>query len=122
MVRSVLVEQMSDLGYRVAEASDGLADLERLDGASQPDLIVTDFAMPGMNGLLLIEEARRASPQLPAVLLTGYADAKIDEHGLDGRTVLLRKPVSHADLADAAARSPGRDGARVNRQQQVVTR
>jgi len=104
MVRNVLVAQMSDLGYEVAEASDGLAALERLDGASSPDLIVTDFAMAGMNGLLLIEEARRASPQLPAVLLTGYADAKIDERGLDSRTVLLRKPVSHAGLADAVAR------------------
>ena len=69
-----------------------------------------------MNGLLLIEEARRASPQLPAVLFTGYADPKIDEYRLDGRTVLLRKPVSHADLADAAARVLHATGRGVNRQ------
>ena len=104
MVRSVVSSQLTDFGYRVAEASDGLAALAHLEGAaSPPDLIVTDFAMPGMNGLILIEEARRARPELPAILFTGYADANIDGRGLSDTTVLLRKPVSYIELANATA-------------------
>ncbi len=104
MVRSVVSSQLADFGYRVAEASDGLSALAHLEGASSPpDLIVTDFAMPGMNGLVLIEEARRTRPELPAILFTGYADTNIDGHGLSDTTVLLRKPVSYIELANATA-------------------
>jgi len=38
------------------------------------DLIITDFLMPTMNGIQLLAEARRHQPQVPRVLLTGYAD------------------------------------------------
>ena len=70
------------------------------------DLLVTDFSMPGMNGLFLIEEARRRHPSLPALLLTGYADADVwaRKEIADGEpTLLLRKPVSDSVLAAQAA-------------------
>ena len=54
----------------------GLAALAQIEAGDIPDLLVTDFAMPGMNGLTLIKEARRHRPGLPALLLTGYADGK----------------------------------------------
>jgi DNA-binding response OmpR family regulator len=61
--------------------------------------------MPGMNGRVLIGEARRRRPGLPALLLTGYADAE-GRLGLagekDGVTALLRKPVSGDELARRA--------------------
>ena len=72
-------------------------------GVHAVDLLISDFAMPGMNGLMLIHEARRRRPELPALLLTGYADAGVRlalEDAKTGSTALLRKPVSGAELAE----------------------
>lgn len=106
MVRELLVGQMEERGYRVAQAGDGLEALARLDGGAGVDLLISDFAMPGMDGLTLIREARRRRPELPAVLLTGYADASVRlavEDVGTGSTALLRKPVSGTALAERAA-------------------
>lgn len=121
MVRTVLVGQIEQLGYAVVESSDGLAALARLDAGYRPDLLLTDFSMPGMNGLMLIDEARRRFPGLPAVLLTGFADSRLREIERlgDERTRVVRKPVTESALgehlaqllrarpADAAGRSSG---------------
>jgi len=100
------VSQLEDQGYQIIEASDGLAALALLDKNEMLDLLVTDFAMPGMNGLALIKEMHRRRPELPALLLTGYADAGV-QHAIDDmkgwRPVLLRKPVRGDELAERAA-------------------
>ena len=61
--------------------------------------------MPGMNGLALIEEARKRHPGLPALLLTGYADtsSSIDINGLGDGTRFLQKPISVQQLAENVA-------------------
>ena len=106
MVREVVVGQMEELGYQVAQAGDGLDALAQIDGGAVVDLLISDFAMPGMNGLTLIQEARQRRPELPAMLLTGYADASVRltvEDAEAGGTALLRKPVSGTALAERAA-------------------
>jgi signal transduction histidine kinase/CheY-like chemotaxis protein len=106
MVREVVAGQMEERGYRVAQAGDGLKALAQLDGGAAVDLLISDFAMPGMNGLTLIQEARRRRPDLPVLLLTGYADAGVRlalEDGDTGSTALLRKPASGTALAERAA-------------------
>jgi CheY-like chemotaxis protein len=106
MVREVVVGQMEERGYRVAQAGDGLEALAQLDGGAAVDLLISDFAMPGMNGLTLIQEARRRRPDLPVLLLTGYADAGVRlalEDAEAGSTALLRKPASGTALAERAA-------------------
>jgi signal transduction histidine kinase len=104
MVREVLAHELEDRGFQVVTASDGLSALALLDRGEPADVLVSDYAMPGMNGLTLIEEARRRRPDLPALLLTGYAE---DEAGLAAAqnrlTVLLRKPVSGEELAARAS-------------------
>jgi signal transduction histidine kinase/CheY-like chemotaxis protein len=106
LVRNTLVSQLEDQGYQIVEASDGLAALALLDRNEPIDLLVTDFAMPGMNGLALIKEVHRRWPELPALLLTGYADAGV-QHAIDDmkgwQPVLLRKPVRSDDLTERAA-------------------
>ena len=106
MVREVVVCQLEERGYRVTQAGDGLEALEQLDRGAAVELLISDFAMPGMNGLLLIQEARRRRPELPVLLLTGYADASVRlavEDAEAGSTELLRKPVSGTVLAERAA-------------------
>jgi CheY-like chemotaxis protein len=115
LVREVLAGHLQDRGYRTLQASDGLAALARFDAGEAADLMVTDLSMPGMNGLVLIEEARRRRPDLPIVLLTGYADAGLHVAGAYAAggsaapspeppdVVILRKPVSGDELAAHAA-------------------
>jgi PAS domain S-box-containing protein len=105
MVREVLVHELESIGYEVAEASDGLAALARIDAGEKPNLLVTDYAMPGMNGWTLIEEARRRLPDLPAVVLTGYAEQAVAHTVVlpDQTTRLLRKPITTGRLAASVA-------------------
>ena len=106
MVRLLLAAHLEDVGYDIVQASDGLDALARLDDGEDIDLLVTDFAMPGMNGLALIQEARKRLPELPVLLLTGYADAGVRDRLIDDTTVdtvMLRKPVSPEELASRAA-------------------
>jgi CheY-like chemotaxis protein len=94
-VRTFLVDCLKMLGYAVTEASHGRAGLERLQ-ADNPDLLMVDFAMPGMNGLEVIAEAKRSRPQLPVILATGYADVDVSK---DQGYAVLRKPFQIGDLA-----------------------
>jgi PAS domain S-box-containing protein len=68
------VDLLEDLGYRVIEANSGTKALEILRSGSPVDLIVTDYAMPGMTGVELAGAAREFRPDLPVLLATGYAD------------------------------------------------
>jgi CheY-like chemotaxis protein len=66
-----------DLGHEVSEASDAREALDRLRNDPAPfDLLVTDYAMPLISGTELIEQARQLRAELPALLITGYADAQ----------------------------------------------
>ncbi len=68
------VSLLEDLGHEVLRASSGADALKLLQGDGAVDLMITDYAMPGMNGLQLAEEARKLRPGLPILLATGYAD------------------------------------------------
>lgn len=67
-----------------------------LDG--EVDLLLTDFAMPELNGAQMAKIARQRFPYLPVVFLTGYAELQGLE--LPG-SVVIQKPVHHEDLARA---------------------
>jgi PAS domain S-box-containing protein len=98
-VRAVLAAGLADAGHAVAEAADGAGALSCLAFGFEPDVLVTDLAMPGgMDGLTLVGEVRRRCPGLPAVLVTGHAgEAAADAlrtAGACGPFVVVRKPVS----------------------------
>lgn len=96
-VRTFMVDCLAMLGYSVTEAAHGRAGLDRLE-IDDPHLLMVDFAMPGMNGLEVIDEVRRKRPDLPVVLATGYADVDVSKESMDGFDV-LRKPFQIGDLA-----------------------
>ncbi len=106
MVREVLAGEMEARGFLVTTANDAAAALALLDGGQATDLLITDYAMAGMNGLALIGQARRRRPDLPALLLTGFAEARAESalsSGQDRLTVLLRKPIAGEELARQAS-------------------
>jgi PAS domain S-box-containing protein len=65
---------LEDLGHTVIQAASGAKALEVLRTEKPIDLMITDYAMPGMTGLQLAEAARGLRPELPILLATGYAD------------------------------------------------
>jgi len=68
------VDMLEDLGHRVVAANSGEEALKVLRSDAAIDLLVTDYAMPRMNGAQLAEAARRLRPRLPVLLATGYAE------------------------------------------------
>lgn len=99
-VRRSLADSLDALGYRVVEAAHGQAGLEALAGDPAPDVMILDFAMPGLTGAEVAQEALRRRPDLPILIATGYADTS----SLDGelrKLRLLRKPFHARQLADA---------------------
>jgi CheY-like chemotaxis protein len=85
------------LGYQVAHVQDAQACLDMLETHS-PDLLITDFLMPGMSGAELIKQARVKRPKLPAIMATGYADLDAVDAVIHSDMV-LRKPFLLTDLA-----------------------
>ncbi|MDB5986457.1 MAG: chemotaxis protein CheY [Nevskia sp.] len=73
-VRTITASVLEELGYAVTQANGGREALLCLERDSAIDLMVVDFAMPGMNGREVARQARQRRPGLPIVLITGYAD------------------------------------------------
>ena len=68
---------LRDLGHAVETASDGPAMLRRLGAApAECDLIITDYAMPLMSGCEMLKQAREILPDIPAIIISGYADSR----------------------------------------------
>ena len=65
---------LEDLGHDVIKASSGAAALDVVKSGKPIDLLITDYAMPGMTGVQLADAVRELRPDLPILLATGYAD------------------------------------------------
>ncbi|NLS06314.1 response regulator [Rhizobium sp. P32RR-XVIII] len=89
-------DMLLDLGHEVVEAHSGAEALELLGSGEQFDLLITDFSMPGMNGVELARVARQLHPGLPVLMATGYADLPSDAQ-IDA--VRLGKPFTQHQLA-----------------------
>lgn len=98
-VRSVLVQVLSGLGYRVTAACDGVEALERL--AAEPvHLIISDIVMPRMGGHELWERVRAAHPGVLFLLSSGYAEsAAQDRFARQDGVPFLAKPYGIDALA-----------------------
>jgi CheY-like chemotaxis protein len=104
LVLATTVGMLEDLGYATVEARSGQEALELQHAGRQVDLVITDYAMPGMSGLQLAEELHLARPRLPVLLATGSSD--IQGTG-DTRIERLAKPFSAYELAEAIDRCLG---------------
>jgi CheY-like chemotaxis protein len=96
-VRSFIAECLDMLGYVPIEVSSGAEALARI-ADSKPELLIVDFAMPGMNGLEVARAAHQLAPGMPILLATGYAEIDY-KSGDDVLCGTLRKPFQIADLA-----------------------
>jgi signal transduction histidine kinase len=98
-VRQFIVECLEMSGHRVTQAEHGEAGLAQIDSA-EPDLMIVDFLMPGMNGAQLAAEVGIRRPDLPIIIATGYADMQEIERVV-GKNAVLRKPFQMRDLLES---------------------
>jgi CheY-like chemotaxis protein len=90
---------LQDFECITLQAADGMAGLAILDSGQQIDLLISDIGLPGMNGRQLAEAARLSRPQLPVLLMTGYAEnAALAGGFLEQGMQLLTKPFTLAEL------------------------
>ncbi|QIK96760.1 response regulator [Sphingomonas sp. HDW15A] len=121
-VRTVIGEQLRDLGANVEIAGSGETALELARAAGdKPHVILSDYAMPGMNGLETIRAVRTVLPAIRAVLMTGYADDDaLDAH--DQHTALVRKPIALNELVAVLGGRPDEPGSSVDSTEPVLRR
>ncbi|MBP1804649.1 PAS domain S-box protein [Rubellimicrobium aerolatum] len=100
LVRIGTAEMLRELGYEVVEAAGAAQALDLVRRGLAPDLLVTDYLMPGMSGAQLAAELREMRPGLPVLLVTGYAEVA---QAPAGRLPRLAKPFRQADLAQRVA-------------------
>jgi len=92
-IRRLLVDLLTEAGYHVRQAADGLSGLAALQSAARVDLLVTDVGLPGLNGRQMADAARDKRPQLNVLFMTGYAEVATVTSGLLGeRMQMIVKP------------------------------
>ena len=99
LVRIGIGDMLADLGHEVVTAGSGFTALELLK-RGDIDLMVTDYAMPGMTGGELASAAHGLNPDLPILLITGYANLSAE---VGSGVPRLAKPFRQADLAACMA-------------------
>ncbi len=105
-VRETLVQMVEFDGHRVESVADGRTALAALANR-KPDMLLVDFAMPGLNGAELIAKAHEIHPDLPCLLITGYWDSEsLASSGVS--CPILRKPFTHNALRDAMVAALGK--------------
>jgi signal transduction histidine kinase/ActR/RegA family two-component response regulator len=100
IVRSLIVEELAELGYDAVEAIDGPAGLAILQSDRRIDLLITDIGLPGLNGRQLADAARERRPDLKILFMTGYAEnAALASGFLEPGMAMITKPFAMAALA-----------------------
>ncbi|HLL22141.1 MAG TPA: sigma-54 dependent transcriptional regulator [Kofleriaceae bacterium] len=102
-LRFALAEMLGDRGHDVLEAADGAQALAQL---ADVDVVVTDLAMPGLDGIGLVREVRRRAPGVPVIVLTARGSEKSAVEAMKaGAEDYLTKPFDVEEVALAVRRA-----------------
>jgi len=95
-VRGLVTRALDEEGHELTTANDGAEALDVLkEHDGKFDLLLADVKMPVMDGVALAMAAGREHPELPIMLMTGYADQRERAHGLDALVHdVIAKPFS----------------------------
>ena len=103
-VRDMTAAVLEEFGHDVHRAASGTEALEQLrEGECECDLVISDYAMPQLSGTDFLREVRILCPDVPALIITGYAEKESILEGLEDVEVLL-KPFTPGALEAAIAR------------------
>jgi PAS domain S-box-containing protein len=95
LVRSATADMLLDAGFHVEQAESGVAAIQMIEKGLQFDALVTDHAMPGMTGAELARRMRLSRPEVPILIITGYANLSDADTGSFPR---LAKPFTQSEL------------------------
>lgn len=105
-VADVLAAALEDEGYRVVTAANGRQAIERVT-EQRPDLIVSDFMMPVMDGPTMAHALRSdGNKDIPIIMMSAMPEAAVRER-FDGYFGFLRKPFRIHTVADLVAKALG---------------
>ena len=104
MMLDVIGRILQRENFRLPTASDGPAAIRQLEAAGgHVDLLVTDFAMPGMLGRELAERVRQRCPSVKVLYQTGFSDMLFEDRvELEDGAAFLEKPFTARGLREAA--------------------
>ena len=104
-IRWVIVEALTELNLTVQDFADGSAVIAAL-ADQQPDLLITDIAMPGESGIEVLRQAKKHYPDLAVVIITAYADldSTVDAFS-EGAFEYLPKPFDIETLQQVVKRA-----------------
>lgn len=116
IIRTLMSNSLTKAGYEVITAVDGESGLQKVI-QEKPDLVVTDFQMPGMSGLDVITEIQRIQPGLPVILLTAHGDVALTIKSIQvGAYDFIEKPLQMQELLEVI-----RNGLEISYQSQTLT-
>jgi CheY-like chemotaxis protein len=96
--------------YHVETACDGGEALDRLRAGLQPQIVLLDIQMPGIDGLTTLRYMRKLHPSLKVIMCSGEEDlSKMRKAEVLGAQAYLAKPVQHLYLSAALQRCLGAD-------------
>ena len=98
-VRSVASRVLEGCGYHVVTAGSGEEALARCLEGLEPDLVITDVVMPGINGDQLVARLRAQRADLRVLYTSGFSAEAVVHHGVTAGEHFLSKPFTPSDLA-----------------------
>ncbi len=99
-VQSLMSAILRKKGYDVLLARDGKEGLEQVKGR-RPDLVITDYQMPGMSGMEVLSDLRQIDPGLPVIMLTAHGDASLTIKSIQsGAFDYIEKPINPRELLE----------------------
>ncbi len=103
--RSALAELLREEGYTVEVAADGFKALPKLE-EFEPDLVLTDLQMPGLDGIALMRKAHQLDPQLAVIVMTAFGEIRTAVSAMrQGALDYLAKPLDLEELTISVERA-----------------
>ncbi len=104
-VRAFVIRALEHFGHEVKAVADGGAALQEL-GTESYDLLLTDIVMPVMDGIALALKATQSYPDMPVILMTGFAAEKQRAHNLEELIhEVVSKPFTLNEIGTIIARA-----------------
>jgi CheY-like chemotaxis protein len=103
-IAGLLEMVLADEGHRVLTAANGRQGLERLAEGPRPDLVISDYMMPVLDGAGLLRAMRENEAQrdIPCIVMSSMPEANVRER-IDGYEAFVRKPFDLATMVQLVA-------------------
>ena len=108
LIRWSLREALADRGFSVIEARDGGEAVQSLNDGPPPDVVLLDYRLPDVDGLVLLPKIRRLLPNGKVLLMTAFRSPEVSMSALDlGAYCIVAKPFDVDEIASLIRQAHG---------------